>query len=207
MSPTITVCQNDLPSGIAFPSGLVAVDTETTGLDVRHVKLCLVQVADGLGNVWLIQFLDGDYTAPNLRAVLENPRLTKLFHFARFDAAMLQRVLGIGPIAPLYCSKIASKLLNPDAPKHNLRSLVQRYAGVELDKTEQLSDWTVAQLSDTQKLYAANDVLYLHNIFTAQIEELAQAGLNAAQQAALQFLSTRIELDLAGHPEGDLFAH
>lgn len=205
--PIITVCQNDLPAGLTFASGMVAIDTETTGLDVRNAKLCLVQLSDGEGRAWLIQFPTQNFAAPNLRAVLENPRLTKLFHYARYDLAMLQRNLQLPDFAPIFCTKIASKLLRPAEAKHNLRSLVQRYAGVTLDKAEQMSDWTGPDLSASQQVYAAADVLYLHQLYAGLSAELAEAGLNHTMQAALNFLATRVTLDLAGFPESDLFAH
>jgi ribonuclease D len=205
--PSITVCHNDLPAGLSFASGMVAIDTESTGLNVRADPLCLVQVGDGEGRAWLIQFPTQNFAAPNLRAVLENPRLTKLFHFARYDLAMLQRSLGLSDIGPIFCSKIASKLLRPSEGKHNLRTLVQRYAGVTLDKTEQMSDWTVPVLSASQQAYAAADVLYLHQLYAGLSAELAEANLNHTMQAALNFLAMRVALDLAGFPETDLFAH
>jgi ribonuclease D len=206
--PNIMVCQNDLPNGLRFDDGLVAIDTETDGLDVTRVNLWLVQVADSAGNVWLVKFDGTNYTAPNLRSVLENPRLTKLFHYARFDVAMLQRKLGLADIGPLFCSKIASKLVQPDLPKHNLRTLVQQFCGVELDKTEQLSDWSVPELTKPQKAYAAADVLYLAAIYKGLTKLVAEASLTHALHMALQFLPTRVQLDLAGFDEKtDIFSH
>jgi ribonuclease D len=206
-APSITVCENDLPAGLTFPSGMVAIDTESTGLNVRADPLCVVQVGDGEGRAWLIQFPTQNFAAPNLRAVLENPRITKLFHYARYDLAQLQRNLALPDITPVFCTKIASKLLRPNEGKHNLRTLVERYTGVLLDKTEQLSDWTVPELSASQQAYAASDVLYLHQLYAGLSAELAEAGLNHTMQAALNFLATRVTLDLAGFPESDLFAH
>jgi ribonuclease D len=205
--PKITLCENDLPAGLEFAGGVVALDTETDGLDVRTVKLWLVQVADSHGNVWLVQFDGQNYAAPNLRALLENPRLTKVFHFARFDVAMLQRCLGLADIGPLGCTKIAGKLAHPGWPKVNLRTLVAHYMHVELDKAEQVSDWSKRPLSDAQVRYAASDVLYLAAIWAAVVEDVAAAGLTHALQQALAFLPTRIELDLRGLPEGDVFGH
>ncbi len=204
---TLTLCANDLPDGIRFPDGLVALDTETDGLDVRSVNLWLVQVADSEGNVWLVKFDGSDYSAPNLRAILEDPRLTKLFHYARFDMAMLSRKLNVPDIGPVFCSKIAAKLAAPDMVKHNLRTLVQTYCGIELDKGEQLSDWSVAELTESPKFYAANDVLHLAKIWYALNDLLAEKNLTHAMQQALQFLPTRVELDLRGLPETDLFGH
>ncbi|MCP5405744.1 MAG: ribonuclease D [Pseudomonadaceae bacterium] len=203
--PNIHLVHGDLPDGLTFPNGMVAVDTETTGLNVTEDKLCLCQVGDGQGNAWLVKF-DGDYSAPNLKALLANPRLLKLFHFARFDVAILQHNLGV-EVTPVFCSKIASKLLRTDGQKHNLRTLVQEYCGVTLDKSEQMSDWSLPELSESQQHYAASDVLYLHTIFEKMADQLMQANLNHILGESLKFLSTRVEMDLRGLPEGDVFSH
>lgn len=209
VSPTIHVVHHDLPSNLTFPNGMVALDTETTGLSLVTDKLCLVQVGNGEGEVWLVKFdlTNPNYTAPNLRAMLGNPRLTKLFHYARFDLAMLQKHLGLEDIGPVFCTKLASKLVRPNASKHNLRALVAEYAGVELDKSEQMSNWAAPELTASQQAYAASDVLYLHTLTAKLTEELAAQNLNHAYSQALQFLATRVALDLRGHPETDLFAH
>lgn len=204
---SLTLCLNDLPAGIHFPGGLVALDTETDGLDVTRVNLWLVQVGDSDGNVWLVKFDGTDYRAPNLRAVLEHPQLTKLFHYARFDMAMLRRKLNVPDMGPVFCSKIASKLAAPGLPKHNLRTLVSTYCGIELDKGEQLSDWSVPELSEAQKFYAANDVLHLAKLWHVLNDLLVEKNLAHAMHQALQFLPTRVELDLLGLPETDLFGH
>lgn len=208
-TPTITLLHDDLPANLSFPNGMVAIDTETTGLSLVTDKLCLVQVGDGVGNVWLVKFnpATASYAAPNLRAVLENPRLTKLFHFARFDLAMLQKHLNMADIGPVFCTKIASKLVRPQASKHNLRTLVADYANVMLDKTEQMSDWAAPTLSPSQQAYAASDVLYLHTLAARLSEALTEANLNHAYDQTIRFLHTRVTLDLNGHPEGDLLAH
>lgn len=203
----VLLCLNDLPQGVTFPNGMVAIDTETTGLSLDTDRLCLCQVGDGEGRVWLVKFDGTDYTAPNLRAVLENPRLVKLFHFGRFDLAMLRKWLKLDDIAPVFCTKIASKLIRPHEGKHNLRTLCKLYLNVELDKTEQMSNWAAPELTDSQKAYAASDVLYLHALFNHMRDELAEAHLNAAMTQALAFLPIRVELDLRGFPEGDLFSH
>jgi ribonuclease D len=134
--PTIHLVHDDLPDGLQFVSSMVAIDTETTGLSLQTDKLCLVQVGNGEGEVWLVKFNPAttSYAAPNLKALLENPRLTKLFHYARFDLAMLQKHLRLSDIGPVFCTKLASKLVRQSATKHNLRALVAEYAGVELDK-------------------------------------------------------------------------
>ncbi len=210
-TPTIHLVENDLPNGITFASGAVAIDTETTGLSLETDKLCLVQVGDGEGNAWLVKFdVAGgspNYSAPSLRAVLENPRLTKLFHFARFDLAMLQKHLGLSDIGPVFCSKIASKLVRSNEGKHNLRTLVQQYVGIELDKTEQLSNWAAPELSESQQAYAASDVLYLHILMEKLTAQAAEHNLTHVLDQALRFLPTRVEMDLRGLPESDLFSH
>ncbi|MCA3243905.1 MAG: ribonuclease D [Alphaproteobacteria bacterium] len=211
--PTIHLVHDDLPPGLSFSSGMVALDTETTGLSLVNDRLCLVQVGDGEGNVWLVKFDVGNpatpptYAAPNLRAVLEHPRLTKLFHYARFDLAMLQKHLGLADLGPMFCTKLASKLVRPTASKHNLRALVAEYAGVELDKTEQMSNWAAPTLTASQQAYAASDVLYLHTLTAKLTEQLAEQNLTYAYDQALKFLATRVALDLRGFPETDLFAH
>jgi ribonuclease D len=207
IAPHITLHHNDLPDGVTFPNGMAAIDTETTGLSLVTDRLCLVQVGDGEGHVWLVKFDGSDYSAPNLRAVLENPRITKLFHFGRFDLAMLRKFLQLGDIFPVFCTKIASKLIHPGPGKHNLRTLCQQYLGVELDKTEQMSDWAAPELTESQMNYAASDVLYLHQLYELLGNELAEKDLNAIMQQSLNFLASRVELDLRNYPETDLFSH
>jgi ribonuclease D len=205
--PNIQLCHNDLPSGLTFPSGMVAIDTETTGLSLVTDKLCLAQIGDGEDNVWLVKFDGSDYSAPNLRKILEDPRLTKLFHYARFDLAMLQKWLNLPEIHPTFCTKIASKLVRPHEGKHNLRTLCKMYLDVELDKTEQMSNWAAPELTESQMTYAASDVLYLHKLYGHLSAELTNASLNSVMQQALNFLAARVDLDLRGFPEGDLLGH
>ncbi|PIZ31848.1 MAG: ribonuclease D [Alphaproteobacteria bacterium CG_4_10_14_0_8_um_filter_53_9] len=207
MDYTLIECTNDLPDGVVFKNGKVAVDSETDGLDVRSVNLWLAQLCDGEGNVWLVKFDGTDYSAPNLRRVLEDDNILKLFHFGRFDLAILQRALNIPEVKPAFCTKIASKLLRKDTARHNLRTLVQDYLDVTLDKTEQLSDWSVPVLSDSQKAYAASDVLYLHGLHEKMTTELTDKGMQELMVDALRFLPARVRMDLEGYPEGDLFAH
>lgn len=202
--------QNDLPDGIDFEGGMVAVDTETTGLDVRKDTLCLVQVGDGRGNAWLVKFdaAAPDYSAPNLRAVLEDPRLVKLFHYARFDVAVLQRALGLGELGPVLCTKIASRLCRPEDAKHNLRALAEEACGVLLDKGEQMSNWAAPTLTESQQAYAANDVLYLHQIWGHLEEKIKEQGRQHWLAQALRWLPVRVEMDLAGALEDvDIFSH
>jgi ribonuclease D len=206
----ITLVMNDLPAGIDFAGGMVAIDTETTGLSLTDDKLCLVQVGDGHGRVWLVKFdlANPDYTAPNLRAVLENPRLTKLFHFARFDIAMLRRHLGVADIAPVYCTKIASRLCRPADVKHNLRALVGEACDLWLDKSEQLSNWAAPELTASQMDYAAHDVLHLHRIFEHLQAMITAQGRVYWLDQALRWLPVRVDMDLAGVlDEIDLFSH
>lgn len=205
--PHIHVVWNDLPSGLTFPDGRVALDTETNGLDVVHSKLCMCQVGDGQGNAWLVRFDGSDYTAPNLRALIADPALMKIFHYARFDIAMLEGRLGV-KMDNVFCTKIASKLVRPKAAKHNLWTLVKDYCGVALDKGAQMSDWSAPELSDVQVAYAANDVLYLHRLHEALSKELADGGLSDIMAAALAWLPQRVQMDIRGLlPEDDLFAH
>lgn len=206
-TPIIILCHNDLPAGLEFRTGMVAIDTETTGLSLVTDRLCLAQVGDGEGNVWLVKFDGADYSAPNLRAVLQNPRLTKLFHFARFDLAMLQKWLGLPEIHPVFCTKIASKLTQPGPGKHSLRNICQQFLNIELDKTEQISNWAAPELSEGQMNYAASDVLYLHQLYAIFAEKLTALSLNLIMQQALNFLAARVELDLREYPETDLFSH
>jgi ribonuclease D len=209
-APRIMLVHDDLPNTATFPLGAVAIDTETTGLSLATDKLCLVQVGNGQGEIWLIKFDvagGANYAAPNLRAVLENPRLTKLFHYARFDVAMLQKHLGVADIGPTFCTKIASKLARPHAGKHNLRTLVKEFLEIELDKTEQLSNWAAPELTESQKTYAASDVLYLHALTEKLTAIVAEADLTHALDQALRFLPTRVDMDLRGLPEADLFSH
>ncbi|NBV54598.1 MAG: ribonuclease D [Proteobacteria bacterium] len=205
--PNIILVHADLPANLPFPTGMVAIDTETTGLSLQTDKLCLAQVSDGMGNVWLVKFDGQNYAAPNLKAMLQNPRLTKLFHFARFDLAMLQKHLSLPEITPTFCTKIASKLVRPTEGKHNLRTLVELYCGVLLDKGEQMSNWAAEELTESQKQYAASDVLYLHQIHQKLTEQLTEKNLNHTMHQALQFLPTRVQMDLLGLPETDLFSH
>lgn len=205
----IHLVHDDLPAGLTFASGCVAIDTETTGLSLETDKLCLVQVGDGEGTAWLVKFnpQTACYAAPNLRALLEDPRLTKLFHYARFDLAMLQKHLQLADIGPVFCTKIASKLVRPAEGKHNLRTLVKLYADIELDKTEQMSNWAAPKLTESQQAYAASDVLYLHTLMEKLTEQLAAQNLNHTYTQAMRFLATRVDMDLRGLPESDLFSH
>ena len=203
---TVYLHQEDLPEGVLAP-GPVAVDTETMGLITPRDRLCLLQIADGGGDEHLVRFAPGsDYAAPRLRAVLADPDRLKLYHFARFDLAAIKYYLGV-VAAPVYCTKTASRLIRTYTDRHGLKELVRELLGQEVSKQQQSSDWGAADLSDAQKDYAASDVRYLHAMKTILDERLVREGRMALAQACFDFLPARAELDLAGWPEIDIFAH
>jgi ribonuclease D len=197
--------EGDLPSDDVFAPGALAVDTETMGLNPHRDRLCLVQLADGRGDEHLVRFA-GDYSAPRLKAVLADPERLKLYHFARFDLAVLQHHLGV-EAGPVFCTKIASKLVRTYTDRHGLKDLLRELLGVEISKQQQSSDWGAAMLSDAQKDYAASDVRYLHRAHAILVERLAREGRTAIAEACFRFLPTRAALDLAGWPEADIFSH
>ena len=198
--------EEDLPAG-ALAEGAVAVDTETMGLRLPRDRLCVVQIADGRGDEHLVRFSPGsDYAAPNLRALLADPARVKLYHFARFDLAAIRHYLGV-TAAPVYCTKIASRLVRTYTDRHGLKDLVRELLGQEISKQQQSSDWGGPVLSDAQKDYAASDVRYLHAMRAELDRRLAREGRTALAQACFDFLPHRAELDLAGWPEVDIFAH
>ena len=201
----IKLYRGDLPAGLDFGTS-VAVDTETLGLVPRRDKLCLVQLSSGDGNAHLIQLDRSSYDAPNLKALMANPALTKIFHFARFDVAVMKQYLGVDT-APLYCTKIASKLTRTYTDKHGLKDLIKELLGIELNKPQQSSDWGAHVLSDAQKQYAAQDVLYLHELKARLDQMLEREGRSALAKACFDFVPTRAALDLAGWTEEDVFAH
>ena len=201
----ITLHRGDLPAGLAF-TGAVAVDTETLGLKPHRDRLCVVQLSAGDGTAHLVQ-LDGmDWSAPRLKAVLTDPALTKIFHYARFDVAVLEQYLGI-VTGPIYCTKIASKLVRTYTDRHGLKDLCQELLGVELSKQQQSSDWAAATLSPQQLAYAAADVLHLHALKTVLDTMLARQGRTAVAEACFGFLPHRAKLDLAGFEDVDIFSH
>ncbi len=204
-SPNITLHKNDLPAGLDFGAS-VAIDTETLGLKPHRDRLCVVQLSAGDGNAHLVQFDGTDYTAPNLKALLSAPDVLKIFHYARFDVAVLARYLGIA-VAPLYCTKIASKLVRTYTDRHGLKDLVSEVLGIELSKQQQSSDWAADKLSDQQKAYAASDVLHLHALKTRLDQMLARDGRRDLAEAAFRFLPTRAAMDLAGFEDMDIFSH
>ena len=197
--------RGDLPEGLLFGDA-VAIDTEAMGLNPHRDRLCLVQLSRGDGDAHLVQFAPGCYDAPNLRRLLADPGILKLFHFARFDIAMLYHYLGV-MAQPLYCTKIASRLVRTFTDRHGLRDLCKDLLGVDLKKEQQSSDWGAASLSEEQLRYAASDVRYLHALRTRLDEMLAREGRTELARSCFDFLPARALLDLAGWPEQDIFAH
>ena len=201
----VKLYKGDLPSGLDLgPS--VAVDTETLGLVPRRDKLCLVQLSSGDGNAHLVQLDRTSYDAPNLKALFTDPAVTKIFHYARFDVAVIKHYLGVDT-APLYCTKIASKLTRTYTDQHGLKDLVKELLGIELNKQQQSSDWGAHLLSDPQKQYAAQDVIYLHELKSRLDQMLAREGREEIARSCFAFIPTRAALDLAGWTEDDVFAH
>jgi ribonuclease D len=197
--------RGDLPEGLLFGDA-VAIDTEAMGLNPHRDRLCLVQLSRGNGDAHLVQLAPECYDAPNLRRLLADPSVTKLFHFARFDIAMLYHYLGV-MAQPLYCTKIASRLVRTFTDRHGLRDLCKDLLGVELKKEQQSSDWGAPSLSEEQLRYAASDVRYLHALRARLDEMLAREGRTELAQSCFDFLPARALLDLEGWPEQDIFAH
>lgn len=198
--------KNDLPDGLDL-GPVVAIDTETMGLDPRRDRLCVVQLSSGDGNAHLVQIARGQTSAPNLQRMLTDPKVLKLFHFGRFDVAALQKAFGVRT-APVWCTKIASKLIRTYTDRHGLKYLLAEYVGVDVSKAQQTSDWGQATLTDAQKEYAASDVLYLHKLKDALEAILIREGRLALAQQCFDFLPARAELDLLGWDEpNDLFHH
>lgn len=197
--------QNDLPDGLDL-GPVVAIDCETMGLNPHRDRLCLIQMSGGDGNCHLVQVGKGQTEAPNLCKMLEDPNVLKLFHFGRFDVAALYNTFG-ALSAPVYCTKIASKLVRTFTDRHGLKYLLQELVGVDISKHQQQSDWGAEKLSEAQLDYAASDVLYLHKLKDALDVMLAREGRTEIAQACYEFLPTRAKLDLAGWPEIDIFSH
>jgi ribonuclease D len=202
---TIRLHRGDLPNLNAY-SGAVAIDTETMGLDPNRDRLCVVQLSPGDGSADVVQIAAGQTDAPNLKRLLSDPSILKIFHFARFDIATLSKALGVMP-APLYCTKIASRLARTYTDKHGLKDLVRELLGIDLSKQQQSSDWGAEQLTDAQIAYAASDVLHLHELKTKLDTMLAREGRSELAAACFQFLPHRARLDLAGWGAEDIFAH
>lgn len=202
---SITLHKGDLPDGLSFGSS-VAVDSETMGLNPHRDPLCLVQLSAGDGTAHLVQLDRATYDAPNLRALMADQSVLKLFHFARFDVAVMQRYLGV-VTSPIYCTKIASKLVRTYTDRHGLKDLCRELAGVDLSKQQQSSDWGADTLSEAQKAYAASDVLHLHKLKAVLDDMLAREGRTEYANACFAFLPVRASLDLAGWPDEDIFSH
>ena len=197
--------QGDLPDGLDL-GPIVAIDCETMGLIPHRDRLCVIQMSGGDGDAHLVQVAMGQTSAPNLCAMLTDPDVLKLFHFGRFDIAVLLHTFGV-VTAPVYCTKIASKLGRTYTDRHGLKFLLQEMLGVDISKQQQMSDWGAPALTDAQLDYAASDVLYLHALRDKLEERLAREGRSELAQACFRFLPARAQLDLAGWPETDIFAH
>ncbi len=205
MSPIVKLHRNDLPAGLTFKDG-VAVDTETLGLRPLRDRLCVVQLSGGDNTAHLVQFDGADWSAPRLKALLGDQTILKIFHFARFDVAVLAHYLGVVP-EPIYCTKIASKLARTYTDRHGLKDLCSELLGVDLSKQQQSSDWAAEKLTDQQKHYAASDVLYLHALKAKLAAMLQREGRTAVAETCFRFVSARAGLDLAGFEDVDIFAH
>lgn len=205
MASKIILHKGDLPASLTFPNG-VAIDSETLGLKPHRDRLCVLQLSAGDGTAHLVQFDGHSYDAPNLKRLLSDPGIVKIFHFARFDVAVLSKYLGV-VTTPIYCTKIASKLVRTYTDRHGLKDLVAELLGIELSKHQQSSDWAAASLSDAQKAYAASDVLHLHALRSRLDAMLAREGRTGLAARCFEFLSTRAALDLAGFEDVDIFSH
>jgi ribonuclease D len=203
---TIRLHRGDLPDLSRYQVASVAIDTETMGLDHHRDRLCVVQISPGDGSADVIQIPPGEHHAPNLTKILADAAILKIFHFARFDLAALQRGLGVMP-APVYCTKTASRLARTYTDKHGLKDLVREILGIDLSKQQQLSDWGAQALSDAQVAYAASDVLHLHALRERLDALLAREGRSELAAACFRFLPDRARLDLAGWAAEDIFAH
>jgi ribonuclease D len=198
--------QNDLPDGLEL-GPVVAIDTETMGLDPRRDRLCVVQLSAGDGSAHLVQIARGQTRAPNLERLLADPAVLKLFHFGRFDIAVMKRAFGV-TTAPVWCTKIASKLIRTFTDRHGLKYLLADLVGVDVSKQQQTSDWGAEVLTEAQKEYAASDVLYLHALKAALEERLAREDRLDLAQRLFAFLPTRAEMDLLGWDDtNDIFTH
>lgn len=201
----ITLHKGDLPAGMDFGSS-VAIDTETMGLNPARDRLCLLQLSTGDGNAHLVQFAPGEYAAPNLKAMLQDTGILKLFHFARFDIASIKAYLDVD-CTPVYCTKIASRLARTFTDKHSLKALCSELLNIELSKQQQSSDWGAVKLSDEQLAYAASDVLHLHKLKDKLDNMLQRENRAHLAKAAFEFLPHRSQLDLDGWADVDIFAH
>lgn len=202
---SIAVHQGDLPDNIDFGSS-VAVDTETLGLNPKRDRLCLVQLSSGDGTAHIVQLKKDEYDAPNLKKLMTNQDILKIFHFARFDVAIMQEYLKID-CTPVYCTKIASRLCRTYTDRHGLKDICRELLGVQLDKHQQSSNWGTQNLSKEQLSYAASDVLYLHKLKEKCDQMLKDVGRTTLAQECFDFLPTRAKLDLSGWNDFDIFQH
>ena len=202
---TIRLHRGDLPDLSRYQSS-VAIDTETLGLNPHRDRLCVVQLSPGDGTADVVQIAPGQTTAPNLVRLLTDPSVVKIFHFARFDVAVLAKTFGV-TVAPVYCTKIASRLTRTYTDRHGLKDLVKELLDVDLSKQQQSSDWAAETLTDAQLSYAASDVLHLHALKNRLDDRLAREGRIGLAASCFRFLPTRAALDLAGWAEEDIFAH
>lgn len=203
---TVRLHDRDLPAPLANVADGVAIDTETMGLSPFRDRLCLVQMSTGDGDADLVQIAKGQEEAANLTALLGDPSVLKIFHFARFDMGILYKTFGVMP-EPVFCTKIASRLVRTYTDRHGLKDLARELADIDISKQQQSSDWGADQLSEAQMSYAASDVLYLHRLKERLDAMLAREGRAALAQSCFDFLPTRVKLDLAGFAEDDIFAH
>jgi ribonuclease D len=202
---TIRLHRGDLPDLSAY-GAVVAIDTETLGLNPNRDRLCVVQLSPGDGSADVVQIPAGKVASPNLVRLLSDPKKLKVFHFARFDLAVLYKTYGV-MAGPVYCTKIASKLTRTYTDKHGLKDLVRELLGIDLSKQQQSSDWGAANLTDAQLAYAAADVLHLHALKERLDQMLARESRTSLAEACFRFLPTRVELDLGGWADEDIFAH
>ena len=201
----INLYRGDLPSGLNL-GPVVAIDSETMGLKPQRDRLCLIQLSSGDGNAHLVQFERCNYTAPNLVKLLEDPNITKVFHYARFDVAIIKKYLKVRTTS-IYCTKIASKLVRTYTDKHGLKDLCKELLNLDLSKQQQSSDWGAKNLTEEQKTYAASDVLYLHKIKEILDQRLLREERDELAAFCFEFLQTRANLDLIGFENEDIFSH
>ena len=201
----IKLYKNDLPKNINFNES-IAVDSETMGLNINNDRLCLIQISDADGNSYLVQFSKNCYDAPNLKKILNNENILKIFHYARFDVAIIKKYLGI-ICEPIYCTKIASKLARTFTDRHGLKDLCKELLKIDLNKQNQTSDWGNDNLTENQLEYAASDVVYLHEIKNKLDKIIKREGKQHLAKACFKFLSTRAEFDLLGWQDKDIFEH
>ena len=201
----IKLYKNDLPKNINFNES-IAVDSETMGLNINNDRLCLIQISDADGNSYLVQFSKNCYDAPNLKKILNNENILKIFHYARFDVAIIKKYLGI-ICEPIYCTKIASKLARTFTDRHGLKDLCKELLKIDLNKQNQTSDWGNDNLTENQLEYAASDVVYLHEIKNKLDKIIKREGKQHLAKACFEFLTTRAEFDLLGWQDKDIFQH